>query len=248
MCLPSESMNPVDIQQFAGCAVGLRRIVLDSAFKTDNICYELGQFRNTGVFPHAGVDRFRAAVVTHQEKTGRSKVVDVEKLAPWRTGSPNRHRIGSREFGVVKSPNQSGKNVGVLQIEIIARAVEIGRHDTDRIEAVLPTVGLAGKNAGNLGDGVSVVRWFERPCQQVFLADRLGRELGIDAGRTEKEQFGDTVFPGAVDDVSLNQQVLPNEISRKSLVGKNTANAGGGEKHIFGLLCGEKLLHAPIVE
>src|SRR3546814_6483597 len=57
-----------------------------------------------------------------------------------------------------------------------ARPVEIGRHDRYEVAAILPAIGLAEHQAGDLGDGIPLVGRFERPGQQGGLGDRLRSE------------------------------------------------------------------------
>ncbi len=43
------------------------------------------------------------------------------------------------------------------QVEIVTRAVKVGRHDGDEVAAILPAVGLTELDAGDLGDGIPLV-------------------------------------------------------------------------------------------
>ena len=70
----------------------------------------------------------------------------------------------------------------MLQVEIVARPVEIGRHGRDEVAAVLAAIGLRQLDAGDLGDGVPLVGRLQRAGEQRVLGDRLRRELRIDAG------------------------------------------------------------------
>jgi len=90
--------------------------------------------------------------------------------------------------------------------------------------AVLAVVRLAHLQAGDLGDGVGLVGRLQRPGQQVFLAQRLRRQLRIDAGGAEKEQTFDAVPPCLVDHVVLDHQVVVDELRRISVVGVNPPN------------------------
>ena len=117
------------------------------------------------------------------------------------------------------------------QIEVVAGAVEVGRHRRDEVAAVLPAVGLAQLDAGDLGDRVPLVGRLERPGQQRVLGDRLRRELRVDAGRAEEQQLLDAALPGGVDDVGLDHQVVVEELGRVGVVGEDAADLGGGDEH-----------------
>ena len=75
-----------------------------------------------------------------------------------------------------------------MQVEIVARAVEVGRHGGDVVAAMLPAVGLGQLDAGDLGDRIPFVGRLERAGEQCVLVDRLRRELRIDAARAQEQQ------------------------------------------------------------
>ena len=77
--------------------------------------------------------------------------------------------------------SSAGSTCEVLQVEVVARAVEIGRHGADEIAAVLARVGLAELDAGDLGQRVGFVRRLQRAGEQRVLGDRLRREFRVDA-------------------------------------------------------------------
>ena len=81
-----------------------------------------------------------------------------------------------------------------FEIEIVAGTVEVGRHRRDEIGAVLPAIGLAQLDPGDLGDRVPFVRRLQRAGQQRVFGDRLRRELRVDAGRAEEQQLLDADF------------------------------------------------------
>ena len=95
------------------------------------------------------------------------------------------------QLRLVRLADQRRQDVARLQVEVVAGAVEIGRHRRDEVAAVLPAIGLAQLDAGDLGDRVPLVGRLERAGQQRVLGDRLRRELRIDAGRAEEQQLLD---------------------------------------------------------
>ena len=121
--------------------------------------------------------------------------------------------------------------MGVLQVEVIAGSIEIGRHHRDEGGTVLPVVGVAHFDAGDLGDSVGRIGRLQRPGQERVLPDRLGGALGIDAGAAEEDQPFHAGQPGLVDDVDLHRQVFVNELPAIDVVGVNAADLGGGEEH-----------------
>ncbi len=68
-----------------------------------------------------------------------------------------------------------------MQIEIIARAVEIHRQQIDRVEAVLLAIGLAHDQQRFLGDAVGGVGLFGISVPQFGFVEGDGREFRIGA-------------------------------------------------------------------
>ena len=95
-----------------------------------------------------------------------------------------------------------------FQIEIIVRTIKVRGHGGNKIGAVLARIGLAKLDARDLRNRVSFIGWLERTAEQSGFWNRLGRELGINAGASEKEQFAHPGFAGRVDDVVLNPQII----------------------------------------
>ncbi len=70
---------------------------------------------------------------------------------------------------------------------VVARHIEIGGHEADRIKAVLDAQRLAQLDAGDLGDRIPLVRGLQCSGEQRFLADRLFGELRVDAAAAQKQ-------------------------------------------------------------
>ena len=116
--------------------------------------------------------------------------------------------------------------MAVLGMEIIPRAIEVCRHDGDEFRAVLPIVGFTHLDAGNFGDGVRLVGWFQQTGQKVFFPHWLGCQFGVDAGGAQEEQSFDAMQIGLVDDVVLDLQVEIDEFSGVAVVGVDATNLG----------------------
>ena len=120
--------------------------------------------------------------------------------------------------------------MGAERVVIVIQTVEVGGHGADEIAAVLAPAGLAQFDAGDFGDGVPLVGGLERTAQEVFLLQRLRRQLGIDAGTAQEEQLFDPVQIGPMDEIILDLQVLEEELGRAALVGHDAAHPGGGDE------------------
>lgn len=122
--------------------------------------------------------------------------------------------------------------MGAFRVEVVTRAVEVGRHDRDKAGAVLAVVGPAHGDAGDLGHGVRLVGRLEFAVQEILLAQRLGGKLGIDTGAAEEKQFLDGMQVALVDDICLDGQVVVDKFGGAVAVGQDTAHPGRSEEDV----------------
>lgn len=116
--------------------------------------------------------------------------------------------------------DQCQHHVTGIEVEVIAGAVEIGRHGRDEVGAVLLAVGLAKLDAGDLGDRVPLVGRLQLAGEQRTLDDRLSRELRIDAGPTQEAELLDTGAEGCLNNIGFDDQVIVVEVRRIAIVGE----------------------------
>ena len=57
----------------------------------------------------------------------------------------------------MKATDQRSQHMTVIRVIVIARPIQIGGHQADRIKTVLLTQGFAELDTGNLGDCVALV-------------------------------------------------------------------------------------------
>ena len=156
---------------------------------------ELGQLADglidAGADVHEAVGQVGGRDVLEQEDHGRGQVVDVQQLAPRTAGAPQHDRrvrparravgVGQAELGFVELADHGRQHVARAQVEVVAGAVEVGRHERQVVGAVLPVETAAQLDAGDLGDRVGAVGLFEGTGQQVLLFERLRRLARVDA-------------------------------------------------------------------
>jgi hypothetical protein len=66
----------------------------------------------------------------------------------------------------MKLADQRRQHMAVVQIEIVARPIEIGRHHAAEVGSVRTVVGLAQLDPGDLGDGVRLVGRLQQTREQ----------------------------------------------------------------------------------
>ena len=159
-----------------------------------------------------------------QENGCVGHIVDMEKFAQRSARAPNFHARFSGQLRAVRLANQGGDHVARLQVEVVERAIEVGRHRRDKVAAILLTVGLTQPDAGDLGDRVPLVGHLQRSGQQRVLGDRLRGIARVDARRPQEHEFLDVHRMGTIDHIGFDEQVVAQKIDGVSHVGKDPAN------------------------
>src|SRR6267143_776929 len=96
------------------------------------------------------------------KEAGVGQIIHVQEFASRLARSPDHNFRGAALLRLMNPAQQRGQNMGVLQAEIVPWPVRIRRHDTDRVETVLPAVRLAHLEPGNLCDSVWLVGRLQR--------------------------------------------------------------------------------------
>jgi hypothetical protein len=159
---------------------------------------------------------------------------------------PQSVTLGLRLFlGEMKFMDQRGQDMGGLEIKIILRSVEIGRHGGNEVRAILLGVGLAELDAADFGQGIGLVGRLQAAGQQRVLLHRLGRKFGVDAGAAEKEKLLDLGGVGAVDEIEFDLQILAEKFDRLRGIGPDAPDFGRRDQNIIGTEFFIKGAHGP---
>ena len=146
-----------------------------------------------------------------------------------------------------KRPQQGGKNVRGLQIEVVVRPVEVRRHQGDDAHPVLATVHLGHLQPSDLGDRVAFVRRFQRASEQLILRDRLVSGTWIDARRAEHQRPLDPVFARRLQGVRRDHQVVVEELSLSGPVCVDAAHSGRGDDGDIGRESGDESVSGGLI-
>lgn len=139
--------------------------------------------------------------------------------------------------------DQGGEDVAGLQVVVVARAVEVGRHYCQIARAVLAVVGPAHLDARDLGHGVGAIGGFQGAGQQIGFADGLRAFSGVDAAGAQKKEALHASLVRAVNDARLDGQIGVDEIRREGVVGVDAADFGSGQKDVIWPLALKKSTH-----
>src|SRR3546814_13881861 len=94
-------------------------------------------------------------------------------------------------------------------------------------------VAPAALDSGDLCERIGAIGALQRPGEEIFLLDWLGRQLRIVAARSTQHQALNARYPSIVNYVSLVDQTVANEIGRTNSVVVNDADACGAHANIL---------------
>ena len=240
----------------------------------DHALHELGQLADGQVLPAAHVEQAvghaRGGDALEREDDGLADVVDVEELAPRGAAAPERDgpvgpafagraglaRLASvrlspalrqTELGLVEAADQRRQHVRRGEVEVVAGAVQVRRHEREVVGAVLAVEAAAHLDAGDLGDRVRAVRLLQRAGEEVLLLERLRRLARVDAGAAEEDEAAHAVREGRLEEVRLDHEVVVDELPGLLPVGHDAADLGGGVDDHVGAVRVEERPHRRLV-
>ena len=239
--LPPHALYLGAIHELPGCAVRLAGVPHQLPLEPHHLLHQLSELLDGDLAATPHIDVLQPGVLVHQEDDRVGEVIDVQELPQRRARAPYDDLGGVARLGLVEPADERGQDVRVLRVEVVVRAVEVGGHGGDGVEAVLDAVCLAHLDAGDLGDGVPLVGGLERAGEERALGDGLRRELGVDAGGAQEEELADGAgAQRGVDDVGLDLEVGGDEVGGEGGVGVDAADLGGGEDDVARALGGEE--------
>ena len=196
----------------------------------------LGEVPDPSLLPGSDVDRVRDVEPLGAEQQSARGVVDVEELPGRLPGSPEDHLrlISLGCEGVLVDHRRD--HVGVLQVEVVTRAVEIGHHRDAGVEPVLAPVGVREHEVHLLGEPVGRVRLLRVAIPDLVLRERDRGELRIGADRAGGDQLLDSELPGGLEDVQAHLQVVVGEGRRVAPVEPDSADVGREMENHLGAL------------
>ena len=112
---------------------------------------------------------------------------------------------------------------------------------------MLAAIGLHHLDPGDLGNRIGLVGRFQRPRQHGILAQRLRRQLGIDAGRAQEHQLFGAVDMRRMDHIRRNREIVIEEFGAQRVVGDDAADLGRGQKHHLRALGGEPAVDCGLI-
>src|SRR5262249_61628927 len=117
------------------------------AMKSDDLRYRSREFRYGDVFTHTNVDELQGRIILQNEHASISKIIDVEKLAPRCSCTPDDNSRRIINFCFVKPSDQRSDDMAVLRMVIVSRPIEVRSHHRYELTIVSASLCLAQLNA-----------------------------------------------------------------------------------------------------
>ena len=244
---PAERVQAGHVEQLARHAVGLRGSKASTASGWTIARTRLGELADGQVLAGADVDVRRRVVASIRNTHASARSSTCRNS---RRGVPVPQITTSRDAGdlrVVELADQRRQHVRAGEVEVVVRAVEVGRHRRDEVAAVLRPVGLAQLDAGDLRDGVGLVGRLERAGEQLLLGHRLRAVARIDAGAAEVQQLLHAVQVRRVHHGRVDHHVVVDELGRPRGVGQDAADGAGDEEDVLRAVRLEPVVHGRLV-
>ena len=122
-----------------------------------------------------------------------------------------------------------------VEVEIVARSIEVGRQQEDRVEAVLLAIRLRADEHRLLCDPVGRVRLLRIAVPEVVLVERHRRELRIRADRPDDDELRRGVQARLLEDVRSHREIRVPVATGVGAVRADSADLGGEVKHELGV-------------
>ena len=186
---PNRSAARVTSSRRRGCPPGLDVSQTSSPSKPVSSATRPARSRIEISSPVPRLTGLGAVVAVGGEEQALDAVLDVEELARRRPVAPERDARVAARPGLRHLADERGDHVRGLEVEVVARAVEVHGEEVDRVEPVLLAVGAGAGEQRALGDAVRRVRLLGEAGPEVVLAERDRRVLRVGADRADEDEL-----------------------------------------------------------
>ena len=129
--------------------------------------------------------------------------------------------------GLFHFADEGGDDVGSLQVEVVARAIEIDRQQVDEVAAVLLPVGLGLHQEHFFGQAIRGIGFFGVAVPEVVFLEGHGGVFGIGADGADDDDFFCARAPGGLQQGDAHDGVGVEEPAGVFPVGADAAADGG---------------------
>ncbi len=174
------------IKELPRHAIWLARIIDDLRMIIHDIHQHMSELSDRDIFTCSNIEKICTSIVVHEIHHHFCKILYVEEFATSRSSSPYTECGISSKLGRMHPRYHSRDNMSSLNIEVISRTIDIGRHTRDKILTKLPRNVFTESHPSNLCYCISLIRRFEFACHEILFLHRLWTFARIDT-TTSKE-------------------------------------------------------------
>ena len=110
MARSATDVDARDVQKLLRRAIRPRSVKFNLAAKPDDVGNQAGKVGNGNVLAASHIEKLQIRIKFHNKDASIGEIVDSQKLASWRPGTPNGHAFTADELGL-------GENVAAEQLE-----------------------------------------------------------------------------------------------------------------------------------
>ena len=238
---PKRSLRARHVEPAARLAVRLAGVPDEAALVARPPCAIFcGQIADRDLLAAAQVDRVAGVVTLGREHDALGRVLDVEELARRRAVAPQHHLAVTALARADELADHGRDDVRRLQIEVVARPVQVHREQHDAVHAVLLAVRLRLHQHHLLGDAVGGVGLLRVAVPEIVLLERDGRELRIGADGAERDQLRDLGEAALLEQLQPHHRVLEQVAAGVVAVRADAADLRGEVDDQVGARVGEQ--------
>ncbi len=139
--------------------------------------------------------------------------------------------------------------MAAVEIEVVARPIEIGGEQVDGVESVLGPVGLSLDEEHLLGEAVGSVRLLRVSVPEIRFHEGYRGVLRILADRADADELGHAGLARALHHLESHDRVVEEEAARVRLIRSNATHDGGEmDDHVRPRLGVEPLDGVPVAK
>jgi hypothetical protein len=227
--------HAADIQNFFHLPVGFGGIPGQGSLKPGDLMDGLGQFPDRGSDSRSDVQGGDVIIPLRRAKNGVGAILDIEKLADGFAGAPDFNGGGLCQGGFDEFPDQGGNDMGAVGVIGIARPIEIGQNQVNRIEIVLFFIGPALDGHHFFGQAIVDDGFMGWSIPELGFIQFALEITGIGAGGADADEFLDFGQPGGLHHVGAHDQVFVIDPAGIELIDPDSPVIGGAVDDDLGL-------------
>ena len=213
-----------DVQPPSRLSVGFAGVPDEAALEARRLRELPGQVTDRDLDAAAQVDRIAGVVSLGRQHDALGRVLDVEELARRRAVAPQHDLAVAPVARADELADHRRNHVRRVQIEVVARPVQVHRKQHDAVEAVLLAIPHRLHDHHLLRDAVGRVGLFRVAVPDVVFLERNRRELRVRADRAGRDQLPDLGQAALLEHVQPHHRVLEQVAARVVAVGADAAD------------------------